>query len=129
MQPVAAVLAPIFFVSVGAACDVRLLDPRVPGAGGLLTVAAILTLLAILGKICAGWAAPWTKFHRLTVGVGMVPRGEVGLIFADVGRRAELLSEGTFSAVLLMVMGTTFLAPLGLKLIFGREARLVPDAG
>ena len=129
VQPVAAVLAPIFFVSVGAACDVRLLDPRVPGAGGLLTVAAILTLLAIVGKICAGWAAPWTKFHRLTVGVGMVPRGEVGLIFADVGRRAELLSEGTFSAVLLMVMATTFLAPLGLKVIFGREARLVPDAG
>ena len=59
----------------------------------------------------------------------MVPRGEVGLIFADVGRRADLLGEATFSAVLLMVMATTFLAPLGLKLIFGRQARLVPDAG
>jgi Kef-type K+ transport system membrane component KefB len=51
--------------------------------------------------------------------VGMVPRGEVGLIFADVGRRAGLLGEGTFSAVLLMVMATTFLAPFCLKFIFG----------
>jgi Kef-type K+ transport system membrane component KefB len=50
----------------------------------------------------------------------MVPRGEVGLIFADVGRQAGLLGEASFSAVLLMVMATTFLAPVGLKLLFGR---------
>lgn len=128
VQPVAALLAPIFFVSVGAAADVRLLDPRVPGAGALLTVAALLTLLAVVGKLVAGWAAPWMRFDRLTVGVGMVPRGEVGLIFADVGRRAGLLGEETFSAVLLMVMGTTFLAPLALKFIFARQPRPA-DAG
>lgn len=121
VKPVAAVLAPIFFVSVGAAADIRLLDPRVPGAGGLLLAAAALSVLAIVGKLAAGWAAPWLRFDRLTVGVGMVPRGEVGLIFADVGRRAGLLSDATFSAVLLMVMVTTFLAPLGLKFIFGRR--------
>jgi Kef-type K+ transport system membrane component KefB len=54
----------------------------------------------------------------------MVPRGEVGLIFADVGRRAGLLSEASFSAVLIMVMLTTFLAPLGLKFIAGRRRTL-----
>lgn len=120
VKPVAAVLAPIFFVTVGAAADITLLDPRQPGAAGLLMIAGSLTLLAVFGKIAAGWAAPWLRFDRLTVGVGMVPRGEVGLIFADVGRQAGLLSGGTFSAVLLMIMATTFLAPLGLKLIFGR---------
>jgi Kef-type K+ transport system membrane component KefB len=122
VQPVAALLSPIFFVSVGAAADVRLLDPRAEGAGGLLLVAGALTLLAIVGKVAAGWAAPWTRMNRLMVGVGMVPRGEVGLIFADVGRRAGLLSDATFSAVLLMVMATTFLAPVVLKLLAGRRA-------
>jgi Kef-type K+ transport system membrane component KefB len=121
VKPVAAVLAPIFFVNVGAAADVMLLDPRQPGASGLLMVAGSLTLLAVIGKVAAGWAAPWASFHRLTVGVGMVPRGEVGLIFADVGRRAGLLGEASFSAVLLMVMATTFLAPLALKVIGGRR--------
>ncbi|MEO8634925.1 MAG: cation:proton antiporter [Gemmatimonadales bacterium] len=120
VQPVAAVLAPIFFVNVGAAADLSLLDPRTPGAGPLLLVAAILTLLAIVGKVAAGWAAPWLSFRRLAVGVGMVPRGEVGLIFADIGRRAGILGPGTFSAVLLMVMATTFIAPLALKFIFAR---------
>ncbi len=74
-----------------------------------------LTLLAIVGKLAAGWAAPWVKFRRLVVGVGMVPRGEVGLIFADIGRRAGILNEAVFGAILLMVMATTFVAPPGLK--------------
>ena len=114
-------LAPIFFVKVGAAADLGLLDPRQSGAAGLLRAAGALTLLAVVGKLAAGWAAPWLHFKRLTVGVGMVPRGEVGLIFADVGRRAGLLGQSTFSAVLLMVMATTFLAPIWLKFIFGRQ--------
>ncbi len=122
IKPVAAVLAPIFFVNVGAAANLSLLDPRQPGAGAVLMVAGVLTVLAIVGKLVAGWAAPWMKFRRLAVGVGMIPRGEVGLIFADVGRRAGLLGDATFSAVLLMVMATTFVAPIGLKLLFGERA-------
>lgn len=123
VQPVAALLAPIFFVNVGAAADLRLLDPTRPGAGGILLVAGALTLIAIGGKLVAGWGAPWARFDRLTVGTGMVPRGEVGLIFADVGRKAGLLSDTTFSIVLLMVMATTFIAPVALKLIFARVRR------
>jgi Na+:H+ antiporter len=121
VRPVAAVLAPIFFVSVGAAADLSLLDPRAEGAGGLLLLAGTLTVIAVATKLVAGWAAPWSRFQRLTVGVGMVPRGEVGLIFADVGRQAGLLGDTTFGAVLLMVMATTFLAPIGLRMVFGRE--------
>jgi Kef-type K+ transport system membrane component KefB len=49
----------------------------------------------------------------------MIPRGEVGLIFADIGRRAGILNEAVFGAILLMVMATTFIAPPGLKLLFG----------
>lgn len=128
VRPVASIFTPIFFVSVGASVNIGLLDPTRPGAGGILTVAGALTVLAILGKVAAGWAAPWVPFRRLLVGVGMIPRGEVGLIFADIGRRAGILNEAVFGAVLLMVMATTFVAPPGLKLLFGRTSRPMPPA-
>jgi Kef-type K+ transport system membrane component KefB len=119
VRPVASIFAPIFFVSVGASVNLGLLNPAREGAGGILGIAAILTLLAIIGKLAAGWAAPWVKFRRLVVGVGMIPRGEVGLIFADIGRRAGVLNDAVFGAVLLMIMVTTFVAPPGLKVLFG----------
>jgi Kef-type K+ transport system membrane component KefB len=119
IRPVAAIFAPIFFVSVGASVNLGLLDPTREGAAGVLGVAATLTVLAILGKVAAGWAAPWVRFRRMVVGVGMVPRGEVGLIFADIGRRAGILNDAVFGAILLMVMATTFVAPPALKLLFG----------
>ena len=118
VRPVGALLTPIFFVSVGSALDIHLLDPTRPGGASLLLVALGLTVLAILGKVAAGFAVPWARFRRLAVGVGMVPRGEVGLIFADIGRRSGLLTDDAFSVVLLMVMGTTFVAPPLLKLLF-----------
>lgn len=118
VRPVGALLTPIFFVSIGSALDLRLLDPFRPGGSRFLLVALGLTALAILGKLAAGYAAPWTRFRRLAVGVGMVPRGEVGLIFAAVGRASGLLTDAAFSVVLLMVMGTTFLAPPLLKVLF-----------
>jgi Kef-type K+ transport system membrane component KefB len=123
VRPVASVFTPIFFVSVGASVDLRLLDPTSPSAHGTLIVAAALTAIAIVGKIAAGWAAPWAPMRRLVVGVGMVPRGEVGLIFADIGRRSGILSQEVFGAVLVMVMATTFVAPPALKALFGGKDR------
>jgi Kef-type K+ transport system membrane component KefB len=119
VRPVASIFTPIFFVSVGASADLRLFIPGSPGARGTLVIAAVLTVLAVLGKLAAGWAAPWAPVRRLVVGVGMVPRGEVGLIFADIGRRSGILGNEVFGAVLLMVMVTTFVAPPGLKALFG----------
>ena len=119
IKPVASIFTPIFFVTVGSSVDLRLLDPTRPGASGVLWAAFVITILAILGKVVAGWAAPWAKFRRLVVGVGMIPRGEVGLIFADIGRRSGVLGAEVFNAVLLMVLITTFLAPVLLKKIVG----------
>jgi len=116
---VASIFTPIFFVSVGASVNLGLLNPATPSSRGTLVVAAALTLIAIVGKVAAGWAAPWVPLRRIVVGVGMVPRGEVGLIFADIGRRSGVLTEEVFGAVLLMVMVTTFVAPPGLKALFG----------
>jgi Kef-type K+ transport system membrane component KefB len=127
VRPVASIFTPIFFVSVGASVNLGLLNPGREGAAGVLGVAAALTALAIVGKLAAGWAAPWIKFRRLVVGVGMVPRGEVGLIFADIGRRAGVLNEAVFGAVLITVMATTFVAPPGLKVLFRPSSSRKPE--
>ena len=121
VKPVASVFTPIFFVNVGASVDLRLLDPTSAESRGTLGVAAALVTLAIVGKLVAGWAAPWVRMRRIVVGVGMIPRGEVGLIFADIGRRSGVMSNEVFGAVLLVVMVTTFIAPPALKALFGTE--------
>ncbi|MDQ3136631.1 MAG: cation:proton antiporter [Gemmatimonadota bacterium] len=126
VRPVASIFTPIFFVSVGASVDLRLLDPSSPASRGTLLVAAVLTVLAIAGKLAAGWAAPWARVRRLVVGVGMVPRGEVGLIFADIGRRSGVLGEDLFGAVLVMVMVTTFVAPPALQALFKPSVEPAP---
>jgi Kef-type K+ transport system membrane component KefB len=119
VKPVASIFTPIFFVSVGASVNLRLLDPTAPGSRGTLAVALVLIVLAVVGKVVAGWAAPWTPMRRIVVGVGMVPRGEVGLIFADLGRRSGVVGNEVFGAILLMIMVTTFIAPPALKALFG----------
>jgi Kef-type K+ transport system membrane component KefB len=124
IEPVADVFTPIFFVSVGAAVNVHLFNPfsDVFNAS-VITVGGILIAVAVVGKILAGYVVGWggTKVNRLAIGIGMVPRGEVGLIFADIGRRAGILSPETFSAILIMVIVTTFIAPPLLKVVFKPE--------
>lgn len=130
VKPVADVFTPIFFVSVGAAVNLRLLWPfSETFDSGVLLVGGILLVIAVVGKVVAGIAVFWKKMNWLAVGVGMVPRGEVGLIFADIGRREGLLSEGVFSAVLIMVMFSTLIVPPVLKWVFshrGERAAAAP---
>ena len=85
-------------------------------------VAGFLLVVAIIGKIAAGWAFVSDQpTKRLVVGLGMMPRGEVGLIFLGLGTSAGLLSPSLEAAILLMVIGTTFLAPVLLRLVLGGD--------
>jgi Kef-type K+ transport system membrane component KefB len=121
IEPVGDVFTPIFFVSVGAAVNVKLFMPWSDEFNtGVLVIGGILTAIAIVGKLVSGWAVPWEKMNHLAVGVGMIPRGEVGLIFADIGRRNGILSDPVFSAILIMVMASTFVTPPLLTWIFSR---------
>jgi Kef-type K+ transport system membrane component KefB len=113
---------PIFFVWVGAAVDVRAFtDPQVLLVGGSLIV------VAIAGKYVAGYAPFWFKGRKAVIGVGMMPRGEVGLIFAQMGLTTGALTTGLFSALTLMVMVTTFLAPPLLKMLFPPRPDVIPQ--
>jgi len=100
------VFVPIFFVAVGAAVDVRTFGSR-----EVVVVGVALTTVAIVGKFVAGWAPVWVRARKTLIGVGMVPRGEVGLIFAQTGLAAGVLNAGEYSALMLMVLVTTFMAP------------------
>lgn len=129
-EPVADIFTPIFFVSVGSSVDVSLFIPGSESFNpGVLIVGAALVAIAVVGKVVSGYTVGWgkAKLSHLAIGVGMVPRGEVGLIFADIGLRNGILSSEVFSAVLIMVMLTTFIAPPLLKMIFRGEPAAVPE--
>jgi Kef-type K+ transport system membrane component KefB len=83
-----------------------------------LIVGGSLIAVAIFGKFIAGYAPFWFKGRKAVIGVGMIPRGEVGLIFAQMGLTTGALTTGLFSAITLMVMVTTFIAPPLLKMLF-----------
>src|SRR5207248_955064 len=120
---------PLFFVSVGAAVDVRVFNPIDAANGPTLQVGGLLILAAVAGKFLAGYAPFWFKGKKNVIGVGMIPRGEVGLIFAQLGLATRVFDAGLFSAVTLMVIVTTFMAPPLLKWLFPpRDAGPPPPA-
>ncbi len=117
--PVADFLVPIFFVCVGAKTDLSVLNPSVPSNREGLIIATFLILVAILGKVITGFTVFGNPdINKLAIGVGMIPRGEVGLVFAGVGSASGALSEATEAAIIVMVITTTFVAPPLLRLVF-----------
>ncbi|MBM3286606.1 MAG: cation:proton antiporter [Candidatus Eisenbacteria bacterium] len=124
LQPIAALLLPVFFVLMGIGVDVRVFGD-VSGLG----FALVLTVAAVAGKQACSLAASGRGIDRLLVGFGMIPRGEVGLIFAGVGATLMLqghpvISPQVFSAAVIMVMITTLATPPLLKWRLQRGAKL-----
>ncbi|HEV8657501.1 MAG TPA: cation:proton antiporter [Thermoanaerobaculia bacterium] len=115
VHDVAQFFIPIFFVLVGAAVDLETLNPFEPQARRFFIIGVVLTLIAIVGKVAAGYASFGRPLRRLVIGVGMVPRGEVGLIFAQLGLSTGLLTAGLYSSVAMMVIVTTLIAPPALR--------------
>jgi Kef-type K+ transport system membrane component KefB len=121
LAPVADVLVPIFFVTVGMRVDLAALDPGAPGGLAAIALAAILSLLAVVSKLAAGLAVFQRGVSRWAVGVGMIPRGEVGLIFAGIGLANGVIDAGLYAALVAMVMVSTFVVPPWLRAIYGRS--------
>ena len=121
IRPVSGFLAPIFFVLMGMTTDLRsFAQPSVLG------LALALTVAAILGKQVCGLGVLGKGIDRVSVGVGMIPRGEVGLIFANIGLTlfvagAPVLAHSTYSAVVVMVIVTTLVTPPALKFTLSRR--------
>ena len=109
IMPIEAILVPIFFVLMGVQVKLEtFMDKQV------LILTAGLLVAAIIGKLLAGLGAARGS-NRWAVGIGMLPRGEVGLIFAAIGKSLGVIGDALFSAIVLMVVLTTLLAPPLLK--------------
>ena len=102
---------PLFFVTVGAAVDVSTLNPFDRANHRTLAIAVVLTVVAAATKFAAGYAPFWFKGRKSLIGAGMIPRGEVGLIFAQMGLTGGVFDRGMFAVVTVVVMATTFVAP------------------
>jgi Na+:H+ antiporter len=113
LSPVESLVVPLFFVWMGIQVKVEALGSR-----DVLIAGLGLTVVAILGKIVSGLGCP-RRMNRWAVGFGMMPRGEVGLIFAGIGRSIGVVDDGLFSAVVILVMITTLLAPVMLRATLG----------
>jgi len=121
IKPVADLLVPVFFVTVGMKVHPAMLNPFAENAQ--LGIAVLLTVVAVASKLVAGLVVYQPGVRRWPVGVGMVPRGEVGLIFAGAGLAAGVIAEDLYSALVVVVMLTTFVAPPWLKLLYAGESR------
>ncbi len=102
---------------------VTVLNPFVPENREGLVIAAFLLVVAIFGKVVTGLSVfGQPGINRLAIGVGMIPRGEVGLVFAAVGTASGVLSDSLNAAIIVMVILTTFVAPPLLRTVFDRSA-------
>ncbi len=122
------ILVPVFFISIGLEADGR----SIFGDSGLLAIMAVILGVAILGKILGcglfARASGFNSRESLRVGVGMVSRGEVGLIVAGVGLANRIIDQKIFSIMVIMVLVTTMITPLMLRFVFPRaEEVYVPD--
>ncbi len=113
LKPIGTIFISFFFVTLGARVDLRSITPDtfVP----VLVIGLGLTVAGILGKLACGWGVVQKGVHRMSVGVGMVPRGEVGLIFALIGLELGLLTNWQYATVIIVVMLTTLVTPIWLK--------------
>ncbi|MBN2577217.1 MAG: cation:proton antiporter [Deltaproteobacteria bacterium] len=123
IKPISAFLAPVFFVLMGMRTDLRAF-----AAPGVLGLSMVLTVAAVIGKQACSFGVWRPGIDRLTVGIGMIPRGEVGLIFANIGLGLQLqgrpvIDRPTFSALVVMVILTTLITPFALKASLGRKKR------
>lgn len=106
LQPIGQILIPLFFLYIGIDTQIRsFTEPRVVG------IAAALTVIAVIGKVVAGLGVKRGTADRLLVGIAMIPRGEVGLIFASIGLTQHVLDPRSHSILVVTVMVSTVISP------------------
>lgn len=119
LRPLRHVTIPIFFASIGLYTDLKSVM-----SWHVFWYFLSLTCVAVIGKMMAAFGAEKAGTNRLLIGIGMIPRGEVGLIFASLGISQGVLTQDLYSAIVLMVMATTLLTPPLLTWRLNSDAQL-----
>jgi Kef-type K+ transport system membrane component KefB len=129
LHPISTILVPVFFVMMGMRVQLGAFARR-----DVLLLAGLLTAAAVIGKQACSLGVTGRGLDRLSIGIGMIPRGEVGLIFAGIGATLTLggrpvVDAGVFSAIVIMVIVTTMMTPPALKWSLGRGGRVERRGG
>ena len=122
MRPLIHTFAPIFFVMVGVSLNFNAVNwhsPHVWQLGGALIA------VAVIGKLAAGFFIRESRFRQTAIGLAMIPRGEVGLIFAQLGLHQGILNAETYAALLIVIALTTIAPPFILKVYYGRSSAVI----
>ena len=119
MKPIIHLFTPIFFVMVGLSLNLRAIDWSSPF---IWAFSLTLFALAVAGKMLGAFLIRETLHARLAIGLAMVPRGEVGLIFAELGRVSGIFDNEIYAAMVIVIAFTTLLPPFVMKWFFGRYA-------
>ena len=124
MKPVIHLFTPIFFVMVGLSLNLREIDW---GSGFIWIFSLSLFVLAVLGKLAGAFVIKESWQARLMIGTAMIPRGEVGLIFAELGRVAGIFTNEIYAGVIIVIALTTLLPPFFMKWFYRRFGDTVPS--
>ena len=126
MRPIIRITTPIFFVMVGLSLDLT----AVNWSSAFFWVFSLTVLVvAILGKIGGAWLIPESRYMRTAIGIAMVPRGEVGLIFAELGKTSGIFNDDIYAAIVIVIAYTTLLAPFWVKSYYRMFGQHLPLNG
>lgn len=117
LRPLIHVFTPIFFVMVGVSLDLSAVDW---GSAFVWKLGTALLVIAVIGKWLAGYCIREPRLRQAVIGLSMVPRGEVGLIFAQIGLSNGILNAEVYAALLIVIALTTALPPFALKWTYAR---------
>jgi Kef-type K+ transport system membrane component KefB len=120
MTPIIDLFVPVFFVMVGVSINLRMIDMT---SGAFWGFAGTLTVFAVASKIVSGIWAPGGFREKISTGIAMVPRGEVGLIFAEVGKRSKIFDDASYAVTVFVVAITTLLAPVAMRVMMRRDGK------
>jgi Kef-type K+ transport system membrane component KefB len=120
IKPVADIFVPIFFIMTGAAVTIGHYNPFNAANHSLLILSLVIFLVAVAGKIVSGFFV-FDNLNKLVIGVGMIPRGEVGLIFAAYGLSHRIIEQQLYTVLLLIIALTTFITPPLLKHLLSKQ--------
>lgn len=125
MKPIVHLFTPIFFVMIGLSLNLREIEW---GSSFIWLVSLSLLIAAVLGKLSSGFLLfkenTWIKW---AVGIAMVPRGEVGLIFAEVGRESQILNNDMYASLIIVIAATTIFTPFVMRLFYTYRDQPLPD--
>jgi Kef-type K+ transport system membrane component KefB len=123
IRPIYNFFVPIFFVLIGTNVDLNVFNPFIKLNNSNLILTFVLFLVAVFGKVISGFFVFKKNINKLLIGISMIPRGEVGLIFADIGLKNNIFHVKNYTSIIFVIILTTFISPILLKYVLSKNKK------